>query len=238
MLKPHLNREAQALVDAAREGLRPPTGARERLEALLDARIASGAEAPSAGTVEPLRARPWHLAGPIAVGVALVGAAAFFGLRADETHPLPPSATAAQVLAPVPAAALPSSPASDLSIAPSAQPAPVSAASASKAPVEASAAPSRTRDHLAEEVALLSRATSALRAGQPSIALKALDEHQRQFPKGILEVERRGARAQALCSLKHVPDGRAELARLPPQAPAAVRAKQVCDAASPVTEAP
>ena len=54
-------------------------------------------------------------------------------------------------------------------------------------------------DRLAQEVALLSRATSALRSGRPADALTALNEHQSQFPKGVLAEERRAARAQALC---------------------------------------
>src|SRR6185369_7565739 len=102
----------------------------------------------------------------------------------------------------------------------------------SKVVVELSPPAPPVQDRLAEEVALLSRATSALRAGRAAEALKFLDEHQRKFPKGVLGVERRGARAQALCALKRVGEGRAELARLAPQSPAAGRAKQVCDAAS------
>jgi hypothetical protein len=61
--------------------------------------------------------------------------------------------------------------------------------------------------------------------------LNALDEHQRKFPNGVLNVERRAVKAQALCSLKRVSEGRAVLARLEPHSPAAARAKQLCDAA-------
>jgi hypothetical protein len=79
-------------------------------------------------------------------------------------------------------------------------------------------------------VALLSRATSALRAGRAAEALKALDEHRRKFPNGTLSEERRAARAQALCSLGRIDEGRAELSLLAPRSPAAARASQVCDA--------
>jgi hypothetical protein len=89
----------------------------------------------------------------------------------------------------------------------------------------------RARDRLAEEVALLSRATKALRAGRAAEALRALDEHQSKFPRGALSEERRAAKAEALCSLGRVREGRAELGRLAPQSPAAARAKQVCDSA-------
>jgi len=69
-------------------------------------------------------------------------------------------------------------------------------------------------------------------------ALKALDEHRRKFPNGFLTVERRAARAQALCSLQRVGEGRAELARMAPDSPAAARSRQVCDAVAAKTERP
>jgi hypothetical protein len=98
------------------------------------------------------------------------------------------------------------------------------------ASLDAPAAPAPSgRDRLAEEVALLSRATKALRAGRAGEALRALDEHQSRFPRGALSEERRAAKAEALCSLGRVSEGRAELGRLAPQSPAAARAKQVCD---------
>jgi len=106
------------------------------------------------------------------------------------------------------------------------------AARAAKPPSEAPVPAQRSQDRLAQEVALLSRATSDLRAGRAGAALKSLDEHQRKFPNGMLTVERRAVRAQALCTLKRVNEGRAELSLLAPQSPAAGRAKQLCDAAS------
>jgi TolA-binding protein len=95
-------------------------------------------------------------------------------------------------------------------------------------------APRRPKDHLAQEVALLSRATSALRAGRAADALKTLNEHQRQFPRGMLAQERRGARAQALCALGRRQEAQADLAtlaRTAPQSPQAARARQACEAA-------
>jgi len=102
-----------------------------------------------------------------------------------------------------------------------------------KPQVEPPSPAQRPQDRLAQEVALLSRATSDLRAGRAGAALKSLEEHQRKFPNGMLAVERRAVRAQALCTLKRVSEGRAELSRLAPQSPAAGRAKQLCDAADP-----
>jgi hypothetical protein len=88
------------------------------------------------------------------------------------------------------------------------------------------------RDRLALEVALLSRATSALSSGRFADALNALNQHQREFPNGLLSEERRAAKAQALCSLGRVAEGRSQLSHLASHSPVASRAKQVCDAAS------
>jgi hypothetical protein len=101
-----------------------------------------------------------------------------------------------------------------------------------KPPLEPKAPAQAAQDALAQEVELLTRATSELRAGRPGAALKLLDEYQRKFPDGRLAIERRAVKAQALCASKRVSEGRAELARLAPQSPAAGRARQVCDAAS------
>ena len=71
---------------------------------------------------------------------------------------------------------------------------------------------SRTRDGLAEEVALLSRAETELRAGRPAKALLVLAEHQRKFPRGALAEERTAARIQALCALGLRDEANAQLA--------------------------
>jgi hypothetical protein len=81
---------------------------------------------------------------------------------------------------------------------------------------------------LAEEVTLLSRATSALRSGQPNDALKSLNEHQSKFPRGLLSEERRAARAQALCALGRHSEAEREIAKLAPASPQAARARQLC----------
>jgi RNA polymerase sigma-70 factor (ECF subfamily) len=91
------------------------------------------------------------------------------------------------------------------------------------------AAPNTPASTLAEEVALLSKATSALHSGQASRALNILAEHQRKFPRGALAAERRGARAQALCQLGRKEEARATLQALSPSSPLAARAKSACD---------
>jgi hypothetical protein len=99
---------------------------------------------------------------------------------------------------------------------------------------EPSVSPSRklpVPDPLVEEIAILSKATSALRAGNPSEGLRLLNEHQRKFPSGRLAEERRAARIQALCALGRRTEAEAELARLAhssPRSPHLARAQRAC----------
>jgi len=87
-------------------------------------------------------------------------------------------------------------------------------------------------DTLAQEVRLLSSATSQLGAGQAAAALVALDEHLRRFPSGALREERNAAKARALCMLHRFSEGRAALALLAAGSPIASRAKEECDLSS------
>jgi len=228
MLMSALSPKARALIEQAHEELRPPAGEMERLEALLDAQL--GAPAASPVQPGPLPAPPtssWRLLTSLTVGAALVGGATLWLLRPNVGQSLTtPIASAPVIVAP---------PEVPEEIAPVVEePAPVAPppATSLKPPAEPKAPAPPAQDALAQEVALLSRATSDLRAGRAGAALKLLDEHQRKFPNGMLTVERRAVRAQALCTLKRVSEGRAELAQLAPQSPAAGRAKQLCDAAS------
>jgi hypothetical protein len=54
-------------------------------------------------------------------------------------------------------------------------------------------------DRLGQEVALLRRAQAALRGGNAGQALVLLDQHQREFPRGVLAHERTVTRIQAYC---------------------------------------
>ncbi|HET7539137.1 MAG TPA: hypothetical protein VFK05_04675 [Polyangiaceae bacterium] len=210
--------------------MRPPAGEMERLETLLDAHVGASAASPALQS-RPLPVRhvgsSWRLVSSLTVGAVLVGGAAIWSLRPSfsQTH----TASAVSAPAPVtpPEVAETIAPVVDAPALVAPEPAPsVKPAPEAKAPAQPA------RDALAEEVALLSRATRDLRAGRAAAALKSLDEHQRKFPHGMLAVERRAVRAQTLCTLKRVSEGRAELAQLAPQSPAAGRAKQLCDAAS------
>ncbi|MET0790785.1 MAG: hypothetical protein ABW061_04635 [Polyangiaceae bacterium] len=223
-----LSSKARAVIEQAHEEVRPAAGERERLEALLDAQL--GATAPGLVNPEPAlvrQASSWRWVTSLTVGAALVGGAALWALRPNiDSRPASTALSAsAQVKPPEAAPTVASLADAQASIAPESAP-------SAKVSPETKAALQPAQNTLAQEVALLSRATSDLRAGRAGPALKLLDEHQRKFPNGMLTVERRAVRAQALCALKRVSEGRAELARLAPQSPAAGRAKQLCDAAS------
>ena len=227
MLMAALSSKARAVIEEAHAEMRPPAGERERLEALLDARldVTARVRAHHASAL-PRQVGGWRLVTSLAVGAALVGGAAFLTLR-PQTSPQSAPITRQRQHGDLAAGRKQISQRSKRPLC-----SPRSPAFRPKPQLEPQAPAPRSRDSLAQEVALLSRATSDLRAGRAGAALKSLDEHQRKFPNGMLAVERRAVRAQALCTLKRVSEGRAELSHLAPQSPAAGRAKQLCDAAS------
>jgi len=119
-------------------------------------------------------------------------------------------------------ASVPHSSASPASAPPSSvQPLPISSQPATE--------PSEPSDELAQEVALLSAATSALRAGRAQETLNLLHQHQERFPYGALSQERRSAQAQALCLLGNRPAAEAVLRTLSPSSPLTARAKRACN---------
>lgn len=218
--------KAAALLRAGREALRPSTADRERVTAALRVRLGHAALPLAVGASTSFFARSaWAKVSAVGAAVGLAGGLTFLALR-EPTHP-PLRGPLHQI---------------DLATeAGTAQPAPKAPASAAAPPLAAAApavssAPTRTRaDRLAEEVAILSRATSELHSGRPAGALRALDEHQRKFPRGLLVEERRAARVQALCALGRKSEAKPELERLvksAPQSPTTLRAKQVCGSGS------
>jgi hypothetical protein len=96
----------------------------------------------------------------------------------------------------------------------------------------AAAANTPAQDTLAQEVLLLTSATSQLSSRQASGALVALEEHQRRFSHGVLSNERNVAKARALCMLHRFDEARATLALLGGSTPAAARVKEECDSAA------
>ena len=222
-----LTPKAAELVQAGRAALRPSDADRERVFQALLPRLGAGLGAGAAMST-PSTA-PAAASGGIAIKVAaaivvigVAGGGLFLALR-TEPPPARPAATA-----PVPSAAAPRA---SIERVPESSPSAVPRTEVTEK--RAPAASSRPADSLAEEVAILSEASAALHAGRPAVALKALDEHRRKFPRGALGQERTSARIQALCALGRTKEARAELARLArtsPNSPHVARARKACGA--------
>lgn len=229
MIMAALGPKARALVQEGRSALRPAAGDRERIEAALRAQLGPAALPPPSSVAPPPpvgAAAGWQaLAAKVLVGAGLAGGALYLAL--SNRTPEPRAIVSAPPVAP--AAAVSSLDEQVNEVPAPTEPLEVAQPVAAHPTTASSESAPRARDRLAEEVALLSRATSMLRAGRAAEALKSLDEHQTKFPRGALSEERRVAKAQALCSIGRVSEGRAELARLAPGSPAAARAKQACD---------
>jgi hypothetical protein len=212
-----LNPEAEKLVQAGRAALRPSQADQERVFAALLPRlgVAIGAGAAAGGAT---RATLLKVSAAL-VGLGLIGGGLFLAQRSE---PPPVNNVVPAPASPAPAVAPPVDPMPE-NVAPVAPPA---EPTAKRVPV-----PSRSADNLAREVAILSRASSELRAGRPAAALKALEEHQREFPGGMLAQERTAARIQALCALGRTKQAETELARLArtaPDSPHVARARKAC----------
>lgn len=228
-----LTPKAQALVKAGRTAYRPTAHDRKRIEEALRDRLGADALTPDAGGANSTSLWPhagWKGAAGVTVSVCVAAGVAFFALRdregEEQDHPTPESTWVAPPQPQAPALGDNAVP-----FAPSIQEA--HAQPSSTAAINDQAANLTAIDNsLAQEVALLSRATKALRAGHADQALNALQEHQRRFPSGALSEDRQAAKAQALCLLGDVRAGLAALSNLAPQSPAAARAQQVCDSAS------
>jgi hypothetical protein len=247
-----LTPEAEQLVRAGRSVLRPSDADRERvLEGLLprvgespgtEQGMAELSRAPAAARLTLVKISS------VLFGLGIAGGGLFLALRSE-----PPANPGAAVSVAVPPANTAAAAPEQLALFPPeevAAPAPeplgspvsqrrgVARESAASKPRAQSArrVPTRPRseDSLAREVALLSRAGVELHAARPAAALEALDEHERQFPKGVLAQERAAARARALCALGRMQEAQAELERLTraaPGSPHAARAAQACASA-------
>lgn len=224
-----LTRDAVAVVRAGRGALRPTATDRARLEAELSARLGPHAF-PLPPTLTPRAlGSAWRLVGGAAAGACVAAAALVFASPSGPSAP-PEGGGALPMTAVAPSNGSLPTRASNPSTSPGVEAPELSATADSAVPATPSpATPARRADALTQEVALLSRAVTALNAGRASEALTALNEHQRQFPRGILAADRQAAKAQALCSLGRLREGRAQLTSLSPQSPAANRARQVCD---------
>jgi len=227
MIAVALSPKARALIQAHREARRPTAADRERVAAALRLRLGA-AVLPLDAPVKP----PWLTVGRFAAacGVCVAGTALFLAQRpegAQQSTPPTQSVEAAPsvsaVLMPSLTAAAPETPAT-----PERK---VGATSAAKARTKMSVGAVPAQDTLAQELSLLTSATSQLSSRQASGALLALEEHQRRFPHGVLSNERNVAKARALCMLHRFDEGRATLALLGGGTPAAARVKEECDSA-------
>lgn len=234
-----LGPKARALIQVGREAYGAKSGDRERIATALRGRLGAAALPPGGSAVQPLGTTGWAVAARVAIGVSVVGGAAFLAARPNANVPqaaawhasnsstvvvAPPASETPEAEARAPAALAPAT----TETAPATPETAAAVSPSSDAPAASSA---RAHDGLAQEVALLSRATSALRSGHAADALRLLDEHQRRFPNGALSQERRAAKVQALCSLGRSKEAHAELAQLPARSLAAARARQACDSA-------
>lgn len=215
-----LSQSAQQLVRGGAKAARPSDADRERIFEALRERLGDAALLGQAAAAPSAFSALWVKVSAITVGLGLAAGGLVAGFQGEPTRVATPARP------PAPAVVAPTTvqqPASD-----SAAPAPPAPTPAIAAVEPVASGTKRASDRLSEEVALLSRATSALRAGRASEALKTLSEHQSKFPKGLLSEERRAARAQALCTLGRRPEAERELAKLSPSSPQAARARQLC----------
>jgi hypothetical protein len=216
------------LVDDGHSVLRPSSGDRARVKSALAAKLGGAAfllpHQASAAAPKALAGWSKMATGIVSMGggLALIGAA-YFALQAS-APPAPVAPVKPPAVAPMKARAIAAPTDSSVRAEPERE---------TRAP-DTSVSPARKLplpDPLVEEVAILSKATSALRAGNPGEGLRLLNEHQRKFPSGRLAEERRAARIQALCALGRRSEAEAELARLAqssPRSPHLARAQRAC----------
>jgi hypothetical protein len=221
-----LSPEARGLVDDGHSVLRPSQGDRARLRAALAGKLGAAAfllPHKASAAVAPKSLIRWSkmstVVASVGAGLVAVGGAYWAQTPGEPVAVAPVKPPAVAAVKPRPVATPVDSAGETTLVAPT---------------PERAAAPSRklpSLDPLAEEVAILSKATSALRAGQPSEGLGLLNEHQRKFPNGRLAEERRAARIQALCALGRRTEAEAELTRLArssPRSPHLARAQRAC----------
>jgi hypothetical protein len=214
-----LGPNAKDLVEAGRTAFKPNEADRARVLQILLPKLGASL-APGA----VLATKSFGQGTLAKLSLALVGAGVISGgLMISVPEDNQPSAVATAVVMDATAPATDSPPPDVPSVTPSSETKPAVA--------EAPVTRTRAEDRLADEVEILSRAGASLRSGQPNAALKALNEHQRRFPSGVLSQERSAARVQALCALGRKSEGVRELQRLERKAPGSphvARARKAC----------
>jgi hypothetical protein len=199
--------DLRALFADERQTYRDDAAARARVLRRIEASIAFGAvgvaaTAAVAANTGLLASLSLHAAKHAKLWIALSLAT---GIVVGETHarlsPPPAPAPVAQALAPATAAVTAAPPTARASASSEPIAVPVSSLPAMPAPPVApsvSAVPSAAPSNLAAEQAMIDTARSALSRGRAADALRAADDHARQFPRGRLAEERETMAIQAL----------------------------------------
>lgn len=226
-MKP-LSPEGQELVKLGRNAHAPTDADKQRIHEALQQRLAGvpHPEQPEPPSTTLPSSLPWPLISAVAVGASVLAGAWYWASGPKAGFETPPLVSVPAAAPKAPRAAPASKGPPDTATAPS--PTPVVSEQTPTSPQAKLHEQTRPKNRLAEEVVLLSRATSALHAGRAEDALRALAEHQQQFPQGLLSVERRAARAQALCQLGRKAEAERELRGLSPSSPQAARARKLC----------
>lgn len=167
-----LTPEAERLIRASRAALKPSGADRERVYRALAPQLGgSGAEsmagpskAPAASSATVAKATAALLA------ISVAGAGLIVALR-TEAPPARPAPVAPATLDTVPQGP----------VDPAPERAPLPAPQTQHSEEKRAPAVPRSADSLAEEVAMLSQASTELHAGRPAAALTALDEHRRKL---------------------------------------------------------
>ncbi|MDC0672577.1 RNA polymerase sigma factor [Nannocystis radixulma] len=207
----------------------PPHGAQARVWAALLLVVGSGATAAAPGAaLAHGAATAGHQA--LAWSLGLVAAAGIVVVAAAPPASEPPSQPRAESIS-APIAGTASTATREAAVEP------IAAATPPAVTVEPSArrrggASGTTGDRLAAEAELIAEVRAAIDAGRIDDALAGLRRHQREFPDGVLQRERLGLRAIALCRADRAGEGRSEAAaflRDHPDSALAARVRQGCD---------
>jgi hypothetical protein len=228
-----LSLRGQALVSSARDAAQPTAVDQARVLAALRSSLGEAALPLEAQAATAAVRSIWPLLSGLVVGAGVLGATMLLPGRPASTTAGPSVAQLAPSLAPTSqppfllGTPLEAEPPPGVDTMPSSSTLPQPSAERAAVPK----GPSRhaAQDRLAAEVAILSRALGELRAGQPTSALAALNEHRRKFPAGALVQERRAAEVHALCALERFQEANLALVALARQSPAAAAAAgQAC----------
>jgi hypothetical protein len=227
-----MSHEASQLVHAGREAFHPTEADRARLmAAITGAATLSVGVAAAAGAQRSLSAFFGIGQAGRLLAIALpVAAAGTYWWHTTSPAPVqtalpadPPPAIMA------PRATVPAAPiAEEPTVQPPREPSAVVSPERSALPAGESV---KRSVEIRQEVALLSKAQTALSRGRPQEALEALAEHAAHFPRGVLTEERVATRARTLCALGRRQEAEVELKRierLNPTSAYLARARESC----------